>query len=37
MMDIQEQEGTYNGFLKYGTRATVAIILVMVFLAAFVA
>ena len=36
-MDIQEQQSTYSGFLKYGTRATVAIILVVAFLAAFVA
>ena len=37
MMDIQEQESTYNGFLKHGTRAAVAIILVVAFLGAFVA
>ncbi|WP_417461898.1 aa3-type cytochrome c oxidase subunit IV [Kordiimonas sp.] len=36
-MDIQEQERTFDGFMKHGTRATVAIIVVMVLLAAFVA
>ena len=36
-MDIQEQQKTYSGFLKHGTRMMVATILVLVFLAAFVA
>ena len=36
-MDIQEQERTFDGFMKYGARATLSIIFVMVLLAAFVA
>ncbi|WP_262691408.1 aa3-type cytochrome c oxidase subunit IV [Kordiimonas aestuarii] len=36
-MDIHEQERTYDGFMKYGTRATVSIIVVVALLAAFVA
>lgn len=36
-MDIQEQERTFDGFMKHGTRATIAIIAVIVLLAAFVA
>jgi hypothetical protein len=36
-MDIEEQKGTYDGFIKYTVRSTVAIIVVMALLAIFVA
>jgi len=36
-MEIDGQKSTYDGFVKIGTRATVAIIVVMLLLAAFVA
>lgn len=36
-MDIQEQERTFDGFMKYMVRGTVSVIVVMVFLALFVA
>ncbi|NVJ69541.1 MAG: aa3-type cytochrome c oxidase subunit IV [Alphaproteobacteria bacterium] len=36
-MDIQEQEQTFGGFMKYMVRGTVAVVVVMVLLAAFVA
>lgn len=37
MMDIDEQKKTYDGFIKVSVRSTAAIIVVMIFLAAFVA
>lgn len=36
-MDIKEQERTFDGFMKYSVRSTVAIIIVLALLAAFVA
>lgn len=36
-MEIDDQKSTYEGFIKIGVRSTVAIIVVMVLLAAFVA
>jgi len=36
-MDIKEQERTFDGFMKYSVRSTVAIIVVLALLAAFVA
>jgi hypothetical protein len=36
-MEIKEQENTYQGFGKWMTRGTIACILVLAFLAAFVA
>lgn len=36
-MDIEEQQSTYSAFMKYSVRSTVAIVLVLVLLAAFVA
>lgn len=32
-MDIREQEGTFSGFVKFTTWATVAIIIVLLFVA----
>lgn len=32
-MDITEQEKTYDGFIKFSVRTTIAIIVVLVFLA----
>ncbi|GEM_PF-1700289 len=37
MMDIKEQERTFDGFMKAMVRGTAAVVLVMVLLAAFVA
>ncbi|MEX0298196.1 MAG: aa3-type cytochrome c oxidase subunit IV [Kordiimonas sp.] len=37
MMEIDEQKKTYDGFIKISVRSTIAIVLVMAFLAAFVA
>ncbi|MFC3051272.1 aa3-type cytochrome c oxidase subunit IV [Kordiimonas pumila] len=36
-MDIDDQKQTYSGFIKYSTRSLVAIVVVMLLLAAFVA
>jgi len=36
-MDIDDQKQTYDGFIKVSVKATAAIIVVMVLLAAFVA
>lgn len=36
-MDVQEQAKTYDGFIKATVRSTVAIVVVMALLAAFVA
>jgi len=36
-MDIKDQQETYAGFINISVKATIAIILVMVLLAAFVA
>lgn len=37
MQDIEEQKATFDGFIKYSVRSTIAIVVVMVLLAAFVA
>ncbi|TNE63032.1 MAG: aa3-type cytochrome c oxidase subunit IV [Alphaproteobacteria bacterium] len=37
MMEIQDQERTYEGFIKYMVRGTVAVVVVMALLAMFVA
>ncbi|MBL4838848.1 MAG: aa3-type cytochrome c oxidase subunit IV [Kordiimonadaceae bacterium] len=36
-MDIEDQKDTYAGFIKVSIRATIAVIVVMALLAAFVA
>jgi len=36
-MKVDEQESTYGGFIKWTVRSTIAIVVVMLFLAAFVA
>jgi hypothetical protein len=36
-MDIEDQKSTYDGFIKITVRSTVAIVVVMLLLAAFVA
>lgn len=36
-MDIEDQKKTYEGFIKISVRSTIAVVLVMAFLAAFVA
>ena len=36
-MEIEDQKQTYEGFIKIAVRSTVAIVIVMAFLAAFVA
>ncbi|MFC4349634.1 aa3-type cytochrome c oxidase subunit IV [Kordiimonas lipolytica] len=37
MMDINEQERTFDGFMKAMVRGTAAVVVLMIFLAAFVA